>query len=155
MTGGTKGRLQNIMDKKKSEMKIIAKKPKPWSLKKIWHDQYNPRRSRTWASYTEKDTKVRIRIAKNVFTNLKPILKGVFRQTTKKQLVKTLVWSVTGENWTICKTDGKIWKLWNSRFGENLRKWSGPTSWPIKKFWTRLIKAVDWCLIVKEEKPDG
>ena len=41
--------------------------------------------------YTGKNTRVRLGIAKNVFTHLKPILTGRFRQETKKKLVKTLV----------------------------------------------------------------
>ena len=56
--------------------------------------------------YTEKDTRVRIGIAKKVFTHLKPILTGGLRQATKKKLV----WSVAtyaAETWTINKSDKK------------------------------------------------
>ena len=69
----------------------------------------------TW-ELSEKDTRVRIGIAKNVFT--KPILTGGLKQATKKKLVKTLVWSVVtyaAETWTINKTrkDWKLWKCWS------------------------------------------
>ena len=56
--------------------------------------------------YTKKDTRVRIGIAKNVFTHLKPIFTGGLRQTTKKKLV----WSVAtyaAETWAINKVDKK------------------------------------------------
>ena len=60
--------------------------------------------------YTEKNTRVRIGIAKNLFTHLKPILTVGLKQATKKKLVKTLVWSVATyptETWTINKADKK------------------------------------------------
>ena len=60
------------------------------------------------AIFRQKDIRVWIGIAKNVFIHLKPILTGGLRQATKKKLVKTLVWSVAtyaAETWTINKAD--------------------------------------------------
>ena len=79
--------------------------------------------------YTEKDTRVRIEIANNVFTHFKPILTGGLRQATKKKLVKTLVWSVVtyaAETWTINKPDKKrleAMKMWVWRKMEKV-KWT-------------------------------
>jgi len=64
-------------------------------------------------SYAEKDIRVQVAMAKNVFGRLKPILTGGLRQETKKNLVKT------SETWTLRKADvtkleafgcGNVWK---------------------------------------------
>ena len=78
--------------------------------------------------YTEKNTRVRIGIAKNVFTHLKPILTRGLKQATKK-LFKTLVWSVATyavETWNINKADKKrleAMEMWVWRKREKV-KWT-------------------------------
>ena len=78
-------------------------------------------------AYTEKDTRVRTGMAKNVFTHLKPILTGGLRQTTKKKLV----WSVAtyaAETWTINKAKKKrleamkmwVWKMEKVKWTDKL-----------------------------------
>ena len=111
MVAGTEKGLQNIMEEtnrvvKSYEIKIISQKTKNMKLGRkpgvvsITLDGVALEQVKDFKylesffpenGYTEKDTRVRIGIAKNGFTHLKPILAAELKQASKEKLVKTLV----------------------------------------------------------------